>query len=50
VAQRRERAHDQVGALRSVLDFESVRQAVAPVVDDQPILGVLAADLLVQGP
>jgi hypothetical protein len=30
-----------------VLDLERVRQAVQPVVDDQPVLGVFAADLLV---
>jgi hypothetical protein len=30
-----------------VLDLERVRQAVWPVVDDQPFLDIFAADLLV---
>jgi hypothetical protein len=44
---RAESARDQVGALRSMLDTERVRQVVGPVVNDQPVLRVFAADLLV---
>jgi hypothetical protein len=47
VAERGEGARDQVRAFRRVLDLERVRQAVRPVVDDQPFLDILAADLLV---
>jgi hypothetical protein len=35
------------GQLGSVLDLERVRQAVRTVVDNQPLIGILAADLLV---
>jgi predicted RNA-binding protein with PUA-like domain len=47
VAQRGEGARDQVGALRSVLDLERVGQAVRPIVNNQPVLGIFAAALLV---
>jgi hypothetical protein len=38
---------EQVRALRGGLDGERVRQAVRPVVDYQPFLDILAADLVV---
>jgi hypothetical protein len=47
MAEGRKGPRNQVGALGSMLDLERVRPAIRPVVNDQPVLGVLAADLLI---
>ena len=44
---RAESARDQVRSLRSVLDLERVRPSVRSVMDDQALLGIFAADLVV---
>ena len=47
VAEGRKGPRDEVRALRSMLDLERVRPAIRPVVNDQPLLCVLATDLLI---